>query len=301
MDSAHVPAGSIVIGIDGSPTSEAALSWAADQAALEKRQLTIVHAVEPMGFPSAGVVVGSTGVDYGRLLYDTREAARAVLTSASARALDAHPQLAVQEVLKYSDPRSALLGLGETAAMIVIGSRGRGPVSSLLLGSVSVSVSKHAGCPVVVHRPALAETPRSGILVGVDGSDCSLPAIEFAYRMASWRGLPLSVLHCFWAPSPSCAPHGAGVPDLAGEEALVAESLAGMQEKFPEVKVQLLLDRGFADQRLISATSDYDLLVVGHHPIPLLNDLVYGSVAPTVVEHAHGAVAVVPSRPNGPA
>ena len=297
MDSTEVPAGSIVVGIDGSPWSDAALTWAADQAALEQRQLTIVHALQPISLPASSVIAGSTGIDYGQVLAEQRDAARELLTNASELALGHHPELTVNGVLSLVDPRGVILDLAETATMVVVGSRGRGPISSLLLGSVSVSVSKHAPCPVVVHRPGSADLPRRGILVGIDGSERSMPALDFAYRMASWRALPLTVLHCSWEGTPVAAfPVGTAVPASSGEQALVAESLAGMAEKFPDVEVQVTLTQGFADQHLIAASNSYDLLVIGHHPIPVIDDLVYGSVAPTVVEHAHGAVAVVPSR-----
>lgn len=296
MNSAQVPAGSIVVGIDGSPSADEALSWAVEQAALEQRPLTIVHTQEPVSFAGAGLMVPASGIDYAQLLDESRAAAQALLTSSNAQALDRHPELGVHQVLSHSDPRSTLLHLSQTAAMVVVGSRGRGPVGSLLLGSVSVSVSKHATCPVVVHRPAPTDTPRHGILVGVDGTENSMPAIEFAYRMASWRALPVTVLHCYWdANLVASLRTRAAMTDDSVEQALVAESLAGMQEKFPEVQVQVRLTRGFADQQLINASHNYDLLVIGHHPLPMLEDIVHRSVAPTVVEHAHGPVAVVPS------
>ncbi|CUR57242.1 putative UspA domain protein [metagenome] len=280
MNTTSTPAGSIVVGVDGSAYAEAALIWAVDQAALENRPLTLVHAVEPIGFMASGTYAGG-GIDYGALLDQTRTAARQVLHAAKAHALEAQPGLEVHELLSYADARTALLDLSHHAAMIVLGSRGRGPVASLLLGSVSVSVAKHAACPVVVRRPTDPSLTTHGILVGVDGTELSLPAIDFAYRMASFRGRPLVVLHCYWQ---------------AGERDLVAESIAGMAEKFPDVPVEVRLADGFADQHLVAASQNYELVVVGHHPITPLNDLVFGSVAPTVLEHAHGAVAVVPSQ-----
>ena len=295
MEAAQVPAGSIVVGIDGSPSSDQAFAWAVEQADLEHRPLTIVHSEERMSFVGAGFMAPPSGVDYAQLLAESRAAAKALLATSAARAHDLHPQLEVHQVLSHDDPRSTLLDLAQAAAMIVVGSRGRGPVASLLLGSVSVSVSKHATCPVVVHRPGTrTATPGLGILVGVDGTEVSQQAIEFAYRMASWRALPLTVLHCYWD-STLVAPLRKGVltPDDSSEQALVAETLAGMQEKFPEVQVQTRLTRGFADQHLINASHNYDLLVIGHQPLPRLDDVVHQSVAPTVVEHAHGPVAVV--------
>jgi len=292
MDTAEVPAGSIVVGIDGSPWSDGALEWAIDQAALEHRTLTIVHAIA--AFPESTRMADSSGLDLRRLFEDSRADAENVLDTAVSHALDREPQLDVHHVLSVSDPRTILLDLGEQAAMVVVGSRGRGPVASLLLGSVSVAVSKHASCPVVVRRLKGPTQPGNRIVVGVDGTEDSVAAIEFAYRMASFRQCSLSVLHCYWTASP-VAPSPRG-PDLAADRALVSESLAGMAEKFPEVEVTVDLVSGFADRHLIAASAGYDLVVVGHHRLTPLNDLVYRSVAPTVLEHADGAVAVVPSH-----
>ena len=298
MDTSQVPAGTIVVGIDGSSWSDRALDWATDQAALEQRPLTLVHAMPSMGAQSMGLYA-SSGLDFARLLTDAQAGAQKMLDAAAARARDRAPALDVHSTLSEADPRSVLLALGEQAAMIVVGSRGRGPVASLLLGSVSVSVSKHASCPVVVQRSTRPSRPGHRIVVGVDGSETSLPAIEFAYRMASFRAAPLTVLHCYSTAGPVApSPDGGPWPDLEAEHALVAESLAGMAEKFPEVEVAVHLVSGFADQGLVAASPDYDLVVIGHHPIGRLNDLVYGSVAPAVLEHADGAVAVVPSAPN---
>jgi nucleotide-binding universal stress UspA family protein len=294
MESTQIPAGSIVVGIDGSTWSEAALEWAVDQAALEHRPLTLVHTLEPLGFPAAARYA-TTGLDDGGLVTATQDAAEDLIKRSSKLALDRHPGLDVHQVLSHSDARSALLDLGEHASMIVLGSRGLGPVSSLLLGSVSVAVSKHAACPVVVTRPSDKTRPGVGIAVGVDGTAGSGPAIEFAYGLASQRGLPLTVLHCYWNAELTSADSGSAVPDLSDIEALVAESLAGMREKFPDVDVEIRLLRGFADRRLVVASRDYALLVIGHHRMTALAELLHGSVAPAVVEQAHTMVAVVPS------
>jgi nucleotide-binding universal stress UspA family protein len=297
MDSAQVPAGTIVVGIDGSPDAERALDWGIAQAALERRPLTLVHAVQPSGFPAAGTFVAA-GVEYGHLLEVIREAGQGLLADARARALAQEPGLEVTEVLSTSDARNELLGLSHRAALVVVGSRGRGPVSSLLLGSVSVSVSKHAACPVVVCRPASDGTggPGQGIVVGVDGTERSLPAVDFAFRMAALRRTPLTVLHSYWDARSvgKTEPSPADVEDL---RALLSESISGMAEKFPDVVVEVRLRHGFADRNLVDASRRHALLVIAHRPLTALDDLVYGSVAAAVVEHARCPVAVVPAAP----
>jgi nucleotide-binding universal stress UspA family protein len=147
----------------------------------------------------------------------------------------------------------------------------------------------------VVHRSSEPTQPGNRIVVGVDGTELSLPAIEFAYRMASFRESALTVLHCYWTATPVAPSIGGDLlADLEVNRALVSESLAGMSEKFPDVEVAVHLVSGFADRKLIAASPDYDLVVIGHHRLSPFNDLVYRSVAPAILEHADGAVAVVP-------
>jgi nucleotide-binding universal stress UspA family protein len=295
MDPAHVPSGTIVVGVDGSPDAERALDWASDQAAGERRTLTLVHALQLTGFPAAGALLAN-GVDAEGLREVLLEAGRGLLADARARALERRPGLEVAEVLSTGDARNELLALSRRAALVVVGSRGRGPVTSLLLGSVSVTVSKHASCPVVVCRPLPTSggEPGHGVLVGVDGTAQSLPAIELAFRMAALRGERLTVLHCYWDIAP---PDADGTPeaDLGDLRALVAESISGMAETFPEVVVDVRLRRGFADRALVDASGEHALVVVGHHPLSALEDLVHGSLTPALVERARCAVAVVPA------
>jgi nucleotide-binding universal stress UspA family protein len=296
METAQVSTGSIVVGIDGSPWSDGALEWAIDQAALEQRSLTIVHAIPSVAAQSMGMYA-SSGLDFVRLLDDAHADAQTLLTTAVSHARDRKPELNVHDVLSVSDPRSILLDLSEHAAMVVVGSRGRGPVASLVLGSVSLSVSKHAVCPVVVLRPVSHQLGH-GILVGVDGMEGSVSTTEFAYRMASFRGLPLTVLHCYQSTQSVAVPvPGAPEPDLSAERVLVSETLAGMGEKFPDVAVTVRLVAGPADRQLIAQSPGYDLAVVGHHRTTPLVEIVYDSVAPAVIEHAQGPVAVIPCRP----
>lgn len=95
----------------------------------------------------------------------------------------------------YGDPRGVLIGLARQAHLIVMGSRGRGTVRSMLLGSVSAAVSKYASCPVAVRRPPRGRAHTCGVVVGSDVTPESVPVVEFAFEQASLRGVPLTVLH----------------------------------------------------------------------------------------------------------
>ena len=192
-----VPAGTVVVGVDGSRSADQALDWAVEQAALEHRPLTLVHALGPLG-TSGTAWLDQAGVNQRDILDAMRSDGQALLDAARDRAFGKAPQLVVHESLRLVDPREALLELSQEASTIVLGSRGRGPVRSLVLGSVSVGVSRHASCPVVILRPRNLGVVRRGVLVGADGTERCRATLEFAYRQASLRRLPLTVMHCFW-------------------------------------------------------------------------------------------------------
>ena len=296
MEQTTLSAGSIIVGVDGSSDSDRALDWAVGQATLAHRPLAILHATDVLGPGQAAWLDGAL-LDPSLMTEALEASGRLVLAKAASRARQLAPDLVVHEVCSQADPRNALLAVAADASMIVIGSRGRGPVASLLLGSVSVAVSKHAACPVVVIRPQVADVTREGVLVGVDGTALDRQVVEFAFRLASQRTLPLTVIHSFWD-----ADH------LGRDELVVADDEAGlddkrrlldnavheMAEKFADVRFRLELVRGFTDRRLIERSQTMDAVVVGSRRSAQHWDLGIGSLAPTVVEHAQCTVAVVP-------
>ena len=299
MDTAQIPSGTIVVGVDGSTHSEQALQWAAEQASLEHRGLTLVHAV---GTGNA-VWVNQPGIDQGVIVEAMRTEGRAILDQARGQVAEKHPDLEVREVLRRADARVALMDLSKEAAMLVLGSRGRGPVKSLVLGSVSLAISRHASCPVVIIRPHNLGTVRNGVLVGVDGTDRCQATVEFAFQQAAYRHLPLTAMHCFWDVLSATS----GSREVSDEELgldvqrmLLSEAVAGMREKYPDVNVHLTLSRGLADDCLIRAARKMDMVVVGTHPTRSLLGFFDPEVDRSVVEHAACIVAVVPERqPEG--
>ncbi|UMG91893.1 universal stress protein [Nocardioides sp. TF02-7] len=195
------------------------------------------------------------------------------------------------------EPRGVLTDLAAHAHLLVLGSRGRGAVLSRLLGSVSASVGKHASCPVVVVRPGHRRATDHGVLVGADGTLQSLPVIEFAFRQASLHDQPLTVLHCVWdlaaaVDGPSLLRDGQ--PEA---RALLSESVAGFRERYPEVRVDLQVARGFAETCLAADSDRWSLIVVGRHPAESLGRLATPTVATSVLERARTCVAVVPQEP----
>ncbi|WP_380166240.1 universal stress protein [Jannaschia sp. R86511] len=295
--------GSIVVGVDGSHESNQALDWATDQAVLEHRPLTLVHGREDAALVASGLYPGSASAI--QLLEDeARTLDGALMKVASSRVSERHGDVDVTETQSRGDARSTLVDLSRHAALLVVGSRGRGAAASALLGSVSMTVATHATCPVVVHRNGGRAVPTEGVLVGVDGTTASLPAVAFAYTMATARSCPLTVLHSYRdARTGSPLRGGTYAEDLGDEEALVAESLAGMADRFPDLRARVRLVEGRAGPELVAASEDFELLVIGHRVTGPVRSLLHDSVAATVLGRARLPVAVVPApgRPAAPA
>jgi nucleotide-binding universal stress UspA family protein len=215
-----------------------------------------------------------------------REDAQGMLRSAREHVEGRAPELTVHEAARTVDPRTMLLELAESAHLLVVGSRGRGPVASLLLGSVGVAVIRHAACPVVVVRPTDLGAVRHGVVVGADGTPSSLATVEHAYLQASLHDLPLTIMH---------GPRGMAAYETAEELRLRAsEPLSGLAEKYPDVRARLVVASGLVDEALIHASERMDLVVLGAHRGGRLSALLNGSVAQIVVEHAKCPVMVVP-------
>jgi len=133
-------------------------------------------------------------------------------------------------------------------------------------------------------------------VVGADWTPESVPVTEFAFRQASIYGVPLTVMHALWRVPESLAerPLVTVDDDKDGLGAMLAESVAGLREKYPDVTVLFELRRGMADDCLVRATPEDALLVVGRPPHDLVTRVLDGTTAISVVERARGVVAVFP-------
>lgn len=287
--------GSLVVGVDGSRAAAAALDWGVRQAALEGRTLTVVHAC---GVPGAmqefeDVVAHERGL---------RSIGRSIARDAVRDARQSDPTIGVESVVIMGHPEAALVEASETAALLVVGARGRGTLTGALLGSVSATVARESHCPVVVVR-TFDEPPQGPetrpVVVGVDGTQVSSAAVEFGFRMASVRGVPLTLLHATWDPREQAS----SVLDLRSysekvnldeeEERLVAETVAGLCEKYPDVPVTETYRRGEPVRQLVAASRNASLVVVGSRGRRLLATTLLGSVSRGVAERAYSPVAVV--------
>jgi len=145
------PVSKIVVGVDGSPFSDASLEWAYGQARATKAELVVVHCWE---YPYLGVV-DFVGMDE-RIRETSHDGAEALLDATVSKLRAAHPEddVKVTPLLLEGSPAWTLLEAAKDADLVVVGSRGRGGLKTLLLGSVSHVVVTHAEIPVVVVRHA---------------------------------------------------------------------------------------------------------------------------------------------------
>lgn len=294
-------AGTIVVGIDGSTSSQRALTWAVEQAVAEHRPLTLVTALSRMT-PTLLDPTGGTPQEARELALRAR--CQKTLDTARALVAELAPDLTVLDAAVLEDPREALVALSRSASMIVLGSRGRGHMKSLLLGSTAVAVVRLARCPVVVHRPVDTTATPHGIAVGVDATEDSLPVLEFAYEQASLRKLPLTVVHSFWYFQEAPGEQDELLVEQRGAKAeqhrALEESVESLSTRYPAVTVHTETERGMPERRLLTLADEMNMLVVGAHHGRGAQQFMFGSVSVWLVEHATCPVAVVPLSMTGP-
>ena len=191
-------------------------------------------------------------------LMSLRLHSEALLTQAHELVHRVAPEVEVEEQLEVTHPRTLLLDVASQAHLVVLGSRGRGPTLSHLLGSVGVGVVRHATCPVVVHRPGHPGLVRDGVVVAIDATEDAIPALEFAFRQASLRRLPLRVVHYLVDTHPALvgASTAGGHAGLVQEDRLaVAEAMAGLGEQYPDVRSSVRTSGGLPEVDIARAAA----------------------------------------------
>lgn len=280
--------GSVVVGVDGSPGSDAALNWAMRYAATRRRPLVLLNGAGEPAFSTAYMAIA----EERRLL---RMQARPITDHALGIVRRQCPDLDIEVTAPLHDARAALIESSARASIVVVGTRGRGPVRSLLLGSVSTAVAEHASCPVAVVRPADREVSEEAhVVVGTDGGPASTAALEFAFELASIEGRGLDVVHSWSAFDAFIDPASSSqrLELMSKHERLLSESLAGYAEKYPDVPVTRHTPEGGAVQTLVDMSADASAVVIGSRGRTGPKALV-GSVSRIVVERAHSTVVVV--------
>lgn len=283
----------IVVGVDDSPGSAAALRWALAEARAWALPLRLVYCYH-WAFSASTLPPFQDGPDP-----DAEVALRAVdetLAKLVAHARDLDDSVEVSSTAIDGEPSDVLVDESQRASQLVLGSRDLKTLGAVVLGSVASATVGRAACPTVVVRgtPGAAEEG-AGIVVGVDGTETTDEVLAFAFATATRHGLPLRPVLC-WHPDPfALLGWRAEPPAPARVEAWLSEALAGWREKFPEVDVHPEVVREQPVAGLVLQATDQYLLVVGHRSRRGIGSLL-GSVSQGVLHHATCPVAVVPTH-----
>jgi nucleotide-binding universal stress UspA family protein len=282
----------VLVCIDGSAASDAAVAWGTREAVMRQLPITLMHAIAP-------VVVGwPEGQLYAEMPEWQRENAQHIIDRArkalTAALGDAEPP-EIFTATEYSPVARALIAASKDAWMIVAGSQGLGALGRLLLGSVTAGLVHYAHCPVAVIHSDECVSPVSDapVLVGVDGSPASEAATALAFEEASRRGVGLVAVHV-WSDVGVFPILGMDWHDRENEgQEILAERLAGFQERYPDVHVERKLFCDKPSQWLLKESEGAQLVVVGSRGRGGFAGMSLGSVSSAVAQSARVPVIVV--------
>jgi len=288
----------IVVGTDGSAESTRAVEWAAKEATLRKAPLRIVSTAELLPRMAGPAGFGDTG----KVASIIKEGAVRALDAAAGRAAALAPEVYIDTDLLTGPAAISVCDCGSGAQLLVVGSRGAGPFTAMVLGSVSRYTAIHAACPVVVVREETMAVHRQ-IIVGIRHvNDCDA-ALAFAFEEAGLHKASLLAVHASQAPytsypyppvpfSPVAAVNPAELAraEEAQSVAALEELLSGWRAKYPDVVANQDVVHGHPGRVLAGLSARADLVVLGRHGT---NGV--ARVAHAVLSHAHGPVATVPS------
>jgi nucleotide-binding universal stress UspA family protein len=284
----------ITAGIDGTEESIAALDWAAREAVRRDVALRVVHAWRFQ--PYEGIDAGDRDTQEGW----ARDAVDAAVRAVTGR----HTGLDVSTEVVEGGSVDVLVAAAADAELLVLGSRGHGPVVGFLLGSVGQQVIAEAARPVVLVRAgdqATAEASGREIVVGQEGDpEDSADVLRFAFETAAARGATVRAVRAWTLPPVfAYSPGSLKLLDEAGglepyEKKALASALQPWRERFPDVPVVEHIEMGSAGQVLLSVTARAQLMVVGRRARRTAVGARIGSVAHGVLHHADCPVAVVP-------
>ncbi len=296
----------LVVGVDGSPGSRAALRYALVAAVARDADLEVESAV-PLQLYWMGNYPVSPSL-FATLRSGTEAGVEALLEEVRGEVTPDLPRDRVRVFATGGGAAQTLLERAEGADLLIVGSRGRGAVRSALLGSVALRCLAAAPCPVVVvHEDAPTEGPGAGaVVVGVDGSAASAAALAVAAEEAVQAGVRLDVVSAhrpidYWSDDYDVllATSDQIEADLTRAiEEMVSATMASLPRAPAEVRTVVL--EGFPADVLLERARGAQLLVIGSSGHGALGGLLVGSVALQCVVHGSGAVEVVPAHRRDP-
>lgn len=290
----------ILLALDGSPTSDAARQLVGSLAWPSGSVVQVVGVAEPAAELLAPLVISAPTI--GSFDEQTGHELEGVVDAAAA-ALE-RPTLAVERAVLHGRPATLIVERAAEfrAELVVIGSRGRGPLTSMLLGSVSAEVVDHAPCPVLVVRHPSAES----VLVAVDGSPSAQSAITYLTANRMLAGRPIEVLTvASGVVRPDGGPLGVfsetpfdSFQAERREERRHAEDIAAsaaLRLTDDGYAARWSISSGHAAHEIIEAARCFGsgLIVVGSRGHTGLTRILLGSVARNVLLHTPASVLIV--------
>jgi nucleotide-binding universal stress UspA family protein len=281
----------ILVGVDQSACSQQALAWAAADAKAKRLPVTIAGVVDLPLLPDVPIS--------RELVNSAEQAVRERIDAAAARTRDLTGGIAVRTRVLTGDPAAELLRLAAGAEEVVVGSHGTGRFGRLLIGSVGARVAEHATCAAIVVR---GERTDGRVVVGIDTSPHSEPALDYGFGYAEAHGVPLVALHVYtigafvYPVMPYPMPPYPVAEEMAryrAEALRTAEhSLGKWTEKYRDVEVRVEVAEGSAAHELVEASRTASLLVVGTRGHGGVTGMLLGSVSHAVLRHAHCPVVI---------
>ena len=240
----------IVVGVDGSAGSAAAVRWAAAEARLRKAELRVLNAYHRK-LPSRNPMTGE------RARPEADEDATAVVQAAVTQARSIAPDVDVRCVALPGYAVPVLLHAAEEATLLVVGDRGKGRIPGLPFGSVSSQVATHARGSVGVVRGRSGEEA-GPVVVGVDENPAAGTIIGRAFEEAALHGAPLVAVT---AQANGRTPAGPAAEAVLGTD--LDSRLDPWREKYPEVQARREVVAGSPDKVLLQHALRAQLVVVG--------------------------------------
>ena len=279
-------------GIDGSAGALDAAHWAAHAARRFHEPLHLTRVVD-----ARRRITGET--PHGPEL----EQAEQSLDEAARASGNGYGDLSIERSVQAGSPAKALENLSRTARMVVLGPADTTEMQSVFTGSDVVHVANHAHCPVAVWRgePGPDEPDRRPVVVGVDGSPLSDSAVEHAFECAAFFGAPLVAVHT-WPEQSTLGglTEKRRFTDWTAHEqheaAMLAQSLSGWCEKYPDVVVTRCVERGGPMRALLEHSVEAQLVVVGSHGRHPFTASIIGSTSQSLIHRSRCPVLVCRDR-----
>lgn len=287
---------SVVVGVAGDSVDayRSALVWGAAEAQRRGRALHLVHGVQPASMlvePPADSTEGR--LHRGRRVLDT--ASRLAETLAG-------PEVRIRTTNSAQTAVDALLAAADTSSVIVVQRRHRTLWEHVTSASVTEAVAARSTCPVVVVQTETTSTAPGvdrrdlPVVVGIDPEGRAGQALLSAAEEATWRGVGLTAVLAWEVPMADTAYVRPDTEELelhrSRAERELAETTAGLHDRYPDLDLDLIAVRGVAAEALVAMSQDAQLLVLARHTTSSLTWRALGATTRNVLRHSHSPVYV---------